>query len=150
MRRVICRQKTRVAWWLQQWVQRWATLSLSAKLMCRWLALHRKKKKGQESGNMWTLRWAEKVLSVIHFSWFYLSQTEGKGLHQRTYPELVHQQNLLSLTHLWSDPKHRVHGHQLPCSELFRQRRKVTSTSRTFVSCSRLAAATECPQPPTW
>lgn len=60
---------------------------------------------------MWTLRQAEKVLSLNHFSWFHSSQTEGKGLRQLTFPELVYQQNGLSLSHLSTDPKHRVCGH---------------------------------------
>lgn len=84
-------------WWVQDIEV--GRMSLSAKLMCRWLPLGRKK--GQGSGNMWTLRRAEKVLSLKHFSWLYSSQEEGKGLCQLTFPELVHQQNgLASLTPL--------------------------------------------------
>lgn len=68
-------------------------------------------KKGQGSGNMWTPRRAEKVLSLNHFSWFDSSQEEGKGLRQLTFPDLVHQQNGLSLSHLPPDPKHRARAH---------------------------------------
>lgn len=106
MKRVILRrhgQTDEAQWWVQDIEMAGSHCQLSS-----WAG---DRKKGQGSGNMWTLRSIEKVLSLSHFSWFYSSQTEGKGLCQLTSPELVHQQNMLSLSNLSSDPKPRVHGH---------------------------------------
>lgn len=83
--RIICRRHgptDEAQWWVQD--IELGRKSLSAKPMCRWLPLDRKKSQG--SGNMWTPRRAEKVLSLTHFSWFYSSQEEGKGLRQLTFP----------------------------------------------------------------
>lgn len=57
-----------------------------------------RQKKGQGSGNMWTLRRTAKVLNLSHFSWLDSSQAEGKGLRQPTFPKLMYQQNGLSLS----------------------------------------------------
>lgn len=108
MGRVICRRRgltDEVQGWSR--TQRWAGCHCQLSSCagdCPWT----EKKKGQGSGNMWTLRRAEKVLSLSHFSWFDPSQAESKGLRQLTLPELVHQQNELSLSCLPPDPKHRV------------------------------------------
>lgn len=69
-----------------------------------------RKKKGQGSGNMWTLRRTAKVLNLSHFSWLDSSQAEGKGLCQPTFPKLMYQQNGLSLSP-FLDPKQRISGH---------------------------------------
>lgn len=110
MKQIMCRRhgQTDEAWW---WVQdiELGRKSLSAKPICRWLNPgHKKRSRVRKHVD---LRRAEKVLSLNHFSWFYSSQAEGKGLRWLTSPELVHQQKGLSLSHLSPDLKCRVHGH---------------------------------------
>ena len=137
-------QPDEAEWWVQNIEMN--RMSLSANPMCRWLPLDRKK--GQGSGNMWTLKRAEKVLNLNHFSWFYSSQEESKGLRHLTFSELVHQQNGLSLSHFtsWSHAQSSWPSSCPVWSSSRLRRRKATWMSGSPQSCSRLAAVTECHQ----
>lgn len=73
---------------------------------CPWTK--KKKKRGQGSGNMWTLRRPEKVLSLNYFSWVFSSQAENKGLRQLT-PQTGASAEQAEPLPLTLDP--RVYGH---------------------------------------
>lgn len=146
MKQIMCRRhgQTDEAWW---WVQdiELGRKSLSAKPICRWLNPgHKKRSRVRKHVD---LRRAEKVLSLNHFSWFYSSQAEGKGLRWLTSPELVHQQKGLSLSFI-SRPQMQS-SWPSGCSawgSSRKRRRKATWTSWTPQSCSRMAVVTVCHQ----
>lgn len=77
----------------------------------------------QRSGNMWALKRAKKIKGSNHVSWFSSAKWKAEGWGSKL--SLSWCVRRVDCTQSPLGLKHISHGHQLPCSELCRWKRKV-------------------------
>lgn len=90
----------------------------------------------QRSGNMWALKRAKKIKGSNHVSWFSSAKWKAEGWGSKL--SLSWCVRRVDCTQSPPGLKHISHGHQLPCSELCRWKRKVYTMSTTPPSCLQL------------